>query len=269
MIRLGGFGFIKDYDEIRRAGFDYAELDMPEIEALSDEELDRFCAHVKETGFEIPNGARILPITEPTFFVPGFQVSSLESYVASSCAKCAKVGIKTILFGNGKARWLIDEDSLSREQVFVDFMRMLCDTAAGQGQQILIEPLGPKYSNYMNTVPEAVRVIEKVNRPNLFVMADLRHFVWSGESFEDVVKYRDIVKHIHADFPLSWPERRWPKLGDGYNYQAFFDQLADYDGTLTIEADVPDDWQAAGKVARELLTTCMSRFPLKAAAPKP
>ena len=34
MIQLGGFGFIKDYDEIKRAGFDYAELDMPEIEAL-------------------------------------------------------------------------------------------------------------------------------------------------------------------------------------------------------------------------------------------
>ena len=88
-------------------------------------------------------------------------------------------------------------------------------------------------------------------------MADLRHFVWSGESFDDLVKYRDIIKHIHVDFPLSWPERRWPKLGDGYNYQSFFDRLKDYDGTLTIEADVPDDWQAAGKDARELLDTCI------------
>ena len=77
MIKLGGFGFIKDYDEIKRAGFDYAELDMPEIEALGDKEFDSFLAHVKETAFDIPNGARILPITEPTFFVPGFQVSSL------------------------------------------------------------------------------------------------------------------------------------------------------------------------------------------------
>ena len=257
MIQLGGFGFIKDYDEIKRAGFDYAELDMPEIEALGDKEFDSFLAHVKETAFDIPNGARILPITEPTFFVPGFQVSSLEAYVRSSCTKCAKAGIKNILFGNGKARWLIDEDSLSREQVFVDFLRMLCDIAGGQGQRILIEPLGPKYSNYMNTVPEAARVIELTDRPNLFVMADLRHFVWSGESFDDLVKYRDIIKHIHVDFPLSWPERRWPKLGDGYNYQSFFDRLKDYDGTLTIEADVPDDWQAAGKDARELLDTCI------------
>ena len=142
MIQLGGFGFIKDYDEIKRAGFDYAELDMPEIEALGDKEFDSFLSHVKETAFAIPNGARILPITEPTFFVPGFQVSSLEAYVRSSCTKCAKAGIKNILFGNGKARWLIDEDSLSREQVFVDFLRMLCDIAGGQGQRILIDTRG-------------------------------------------------------------------------------------------------------------------------------
>ena len=258
MVRLGGFGFIKDYDEIKRAGFDYAELDMPEIEALSETDFEAFRSHVAEAGFAIPNGARILPITEPTFFVPGFQVKSLEAYVRSSCARSAKVGIKNILFGNGKARWLIEKDSLSHEQVFVDFLRMLCDIAGEQGQRILIEPLGPKYSNYMNTVPEAARVVALANRPNLFVMADLRHFVWSGESFEDVVKYRDIVKHIHVDFPLSWPERRWPKVGDGYNYRPFLDQLKGYDGTLTIEADVPEDWQQAGRDARELLHTYMN-----------
>ena len=255
MIRLGGFGFIKDYDAIKRAGFDYAELDMPEIEALNERDFDAFRAHVAEAHFDIPNGARILPITEPTFFVSGFKVSSLESYVRSSCEKNAKVGVKNILFGNGKARWLIDADSIKHEQVFVDFIRMLCDVAGEHGQRILIEPLGPKYSNYMNTVPEAARVIDLADRKNLFVMADLRHFVWSGESFDDVVKYRDIVKHIHVDFPLSWPERRWPKVGDGYNYRPFFDQLKDYDGTLTIEADVPDDWMQAGRDARELLET--------------
>ena len=40
MIQLGGFGFIKDYDEIKRAGFDYAELDMPEIEALGGQDRE-------------------------------------------------------------------------------------------------------------------------------------------------------------------------------------------------------------------------------------
>ncbi|MCI9121779.1 MAG: sugar phosphate isomerase/epimerase [Oscillibacter sp.] len=252
-MKLGGFGFIKDYDHIKAAGFDYAELDMPEIEALSDEGFASFRAHVQEAAFPIPTGARILPVKEPLFFVPGFQETSLESYLRSSCKKCGEVGIKNILFGNGKARWLVDEGSIKKEAIFISFLRMLCEIAGEQGQEILIEPLGPKYSNYMNTVPEAARVINKANMPNLFVMADLRHFVWSKEPFEDIVRYKDLVRHIHVDYPLSYPERKYPSVQDDYDYAPFFRQLRIYDGTLTIEADIPADWSAAGADARELL----------------
>lgn len=252
-MKLGGFGFLKDYDAIRQAGFDFAELDMPELEALGEAEFSAFQAHVEASGFPIPNGARILPVTEPLFFVPGFRETTLEAYVKSSCEKSSKLGVKTILFGNGKARWLIDGDSLRREQAFINFLRMLCGIAGEHGQQVLIEPLGPKYSNYINTLPEAARVIAAADMPNLAAMADLRHFVWSKEPFEDVVRYRDLVRHVHVDYPLSWPERKYPSVRDDYDYAPFFSQLRDYDDTLTIEADVPADWNAAGKDARELL----------------
>lgn len=253
MIRLGGFGFLKDYDRIREAGFDYAELDMPEIEEMGEKEYEVFKAHVEETGFEVPTGARILPIKDPLIFVPGFQEKDLEAYLRSSCRKGAGIGIKTILFGNGKARWLIDEDSIKKEEIFISFLRMLCEIAGENGQEVLIEPLGPKYSNYMNTVPEAARVVEKAGMDNLGVMADIRHFVWSGEPFSDMADYKGLVRHFHLDFPLSYPERRYPNVEDGYNYAPFLSYLGQGDVRLTIEADVPDDWNRAGKDARELL----------------
>lgn len=252
-MKLGGFGFIKDYDEMKKAGFDYAELDMPELEELGEREFDRFRNHVEETKFPIPNGARILPITEPIFFRPDFKVTDLEEYLEASCKKSGQIGIRQILFGNGKARWLIEEDSIKREEVFICFLRMLCEIAGENGQDILIEPLGPKYSNYINTLAEAVEVIEKANMPNLFAMADLRHFVWSKEPFEDIGKYREMVHHVHIDYPLSYPERKYPDVRDDYDYAPFFEQLKEYNGTLTIEADVPSDWMRAGVNARELL----------------
>ena len=89
--------------------------------------------------------------------------------------------------------------------------------------------------------------------PNLFAMADIRHFVWNKEPFEDMVQYRDIVHHVHIDYPLSYPERKYPNLRDDYDYAPFFSQLKDYDGTLTVEADIPLDWSSAGADARELL----------------
>ena len=252
-MKLGGFGFIRDYDEIRNAGFDFAELDMPEIEALPEGDFQVFLSHVEETGFPIPNGARILPMQEPLFFVPGYRETELEPYLRSSCSRNGRTGIRNILLGGGKARRLIDEDSIRREEVFLRFLRMLCDIAGENGQQVLIEPLGPKYSKYINTLPEAARVIDAAGMPNLFAMADLRHFVWSEEPFEDIVKYRELVRHIHVDYPLSFPERNYPSVWDDYDYAPFFAQLKEYDGTLTIEADVPADWTSAGRDARQLL----------------
>ena len=254
-MKLGGFGFLRDYDSIQEAGFAFAELDMPEIADLSEDEFNAFCAHVEETGFPILNGARILPIKEPLFFVPGYQETELKPYLEASCARSAKIGIRTILLGNGKARWLIDEDSLKREEVFLRFLRMLCEIAGENDQQVLIEPLGPKYSNYINTLPEAARVINAASMPNLFAMADLRHFVWAKEPFEDLVLYRDVVHHVHVDYPLSYPERKWPRVNDDYDYTPYFANLRGYEGTLTVEADVPEDWMRAGREARELLCT--------------
>ena len=254
-MKLGGFGKIADYDKIRAAGYDYAELDMPEIEELDEASFEKFCTHVHETGFPVPTGARILPITDPLFFVPGYDVHQLEAYLRSTCKKSAQIGVRKILFGNGKARWLVDDDALSREQNFIDFMRMLCEIAGENGQEILIEPLGPKYSNYMNTVPQALETVEKVGAANLGVMADLRHFVWSGEPLEDIRKYSDRIGHYHIDFPLSFPERRYPSADDGYNYAAFLSQIKDLgeDLTLTVESDIPEDWNKAGQQIREML----------------
>lgn len=258
-MKVGGFGKLEDYDKIREAGFDYAELDMPQIEELDEASFEKFCAHVQETGFPVPTGARILPITDPIFFVPGYDEKQLEGYLRSTCARSARIGIRKILFGNGKARWLVDENALSREQTFINFMRMLCEIAGENGQEILIEPLGPKYSNYMNTVPQALVTVEKVNMPNLSVMADLRHFIWSGEPLEDIGRYSSRIGHYHVDFPLSWPERRYPSADDGYNYGAFLAQIKNLgeDVTLTVEADIPEDWNQAGRQIKELLAKYM------------
>lgn len=45
----------------------------------------------------------------------------------------------------------------------------------------------------------------------------------------------------------SFPERRYPSTDDPYDYHPFFEKLSEinYHDTLTIEADVPKDWNAA------------------------
>ncbi len=256
-MQLGGFGKIEDYLKIQEAGFDFAELDMPEIEELGSEAFGTLCKCVKEYGFPILSGARILPVKEPLFFKEGFRPESLKDYLKKSCSRCEKLGIRKVILGNGKARWMRKESDWEREQVFVELLDMMAEVAAENGQELILEPLGPKYSNYINTIPEAVEVIRRTGNSNLFTMADLRHMVWSQEAFTDLVQYRKYIHHIHIDYPLSYPERGFPDAEDDFDYAEFLKalELSGYNDTLVIEADVPRDWKAAYKQAMNVLGT--------------
>lgn len=137
--------------------------------------------------------------------------------------------------------------ALKKENRFIDFMRMFAEIAGNYDVEVILEPLGPMYSNYINSLPEAVRIIREVGVPNLFTMADLRHLVWAKEPLTDIVSYSDYIHHIHMDYPISYPARPFPNANDDFDYTEFLDVLKEsgYQGTLTIEADIPEDWKRA------------------------
>ena len=89
---LGGFGRIADYDNIRQAGFDYAELDVPEIEALAENEFRIFCDKVHEIGFPVLTGARALPVAKPWFFTDSFNALEYKAYLEHACHRAKLLG---------------------------------------------------------------------------------------------------------------------------------------------------------------------------------
>lgn len=254
-MKLGGFGRIADYDNIRKAGFDYAELDVPEIEALSEVEFHILCDKVHGTGFPVRTGARALPVSEPWFFTSHFCPAEYRDYLEHACQRAKILGMDRMILGNGRARMLIDGASIEKEHRFIGFMRMFAEIAGNYDVEVILEPLGPAYSNYINTLPEAVRMIHEVDMPNLFTMADLRHMYGAGEPFEDIVTYGKYVRHIHADCPITYPERYFPGIEDGFDYTEFLGAVKEsgYQDTITIEADIPEDWKRAYRDAAEVL----------------
>lgn len=253
-MKIGGFGRIKDYSQISSAGFDFAELDIPEIAGLSEDALQAFQNEVSK-GIPVTIGSRLLPVTDPLFFSPGFSPESLHPYLEKACQKTAQLGIQAVILGNGKARSLPSGTAVKDESLFIDSLRMMAQETAKNKQILILEPLGPKYSNYINTIAQAVQLIEKAGLDNVFTMADLRHMVGTKESFQDIATYLPYIRHIHIDYPLSYPERRYPSAQDNYDYAPFLNslELADYHGTMTIEADIPDDWNRAYSQIAEIM----------------
>ena len=246
-MKTGGFGYLSDYSKMQAAGFDYAELDLPELEKLSENQYEHFRRSILQKEFPVLTGARLFPITDPIFMAEGFDPESLREYTVHTCERAAGVGIQKIIMGNGKARSYTGELDPKREEIFISFLQMISDIASDHSLEFILEPLGPEYSNYINTIPEAVELIKRVQRNNIFTMADLRHMVRGNESFDDLISCREYIHHIHVDFPLTYPERRYPSVDDGYDYQPFLKALSEsgYHDTMTIEADVPSDWKSA------------------------
>ena len=117
-MKIGGFGRIADYEKIKAAGFDYAELDLPEIEALSEAEFDVFCRKVEQENFPVLTGSRALPIADPWFFTEQYSLNAWQAYMVNACARAKKLGIQKIIIGNGKARWLLDETSIQKANTY-------------------------------------------------------------------------------------------------------------------------------------------------------
>lgn len=260
-MKIGGFGHIKNYLQISESGFDFAELDIPEITALSAPELKRLQQKV-ESGVPIPIASRLLPFSEPLFFKIGYEPESLRAYLEDACSKTAQIGVHAVILGNGKARSMLSEDDCKREDIFLDTLGLMAEITAKNGQELILEPLGPRYSNYINTVEQAVQIIKKVGANNLFTMADLRHMVGANDPFSNIECYLPYIHHLHIDYPLSYPERLYPSVEDDYDYSDYLRAImkARYDGTITVEADIPDNWKEAYEKIEKLFAVYEGLF---------
>lgn len=254
---LGGFGKVKDYPQISAAGYNFAELDIPEIADLSASEFATLQQQIKN-GIPVPIASRLLPAADPLFFTEGFKPQSLSAYLDKACGRTAELGVRAVILGNGKARSMLTEADRQREDIFLETLRLIAETAKKHGQELILEPLSPRYSNYINTVEQAVEIINKAGAANLFTMADLRHMVGAHDPFDSISRYCSFIHHLHIDYPLSFPERLYPAIDDDYNYSGYLNAIkaAGYTGTLTVEADIPQDWNQAHAQISAVLEQC-------------
>lgn len=80
-MKLGGFGLMEHYTSMHAAGYDYAELDMPELEALGEEDFARFQDVVAATGLPGADGRAHPAHCGPNLFCrqfPSGQVGALS-----------------------------------------------------------------------------------------------------------------------------------------------------------------------------------------------
>ena len=97
----------------------------------------------------------------------------LRAYATRIFDNMQTLGIDVIGYGSGASRWVPAGFALDRaiDQV-CEFLRMCDDLGRPRGVRVALEPYNRDDANLLNTVAEALKIVQQVNHPNSQLMAD-------------------------------------------------------------------------------------------------
>lgn len=221
-------------------GFDFVQPVNDLVTNLSEEQLLLQQARVRSGGLPFEICALPLP-TDVRVSEKGFNIYVWIEFLKNAAQRMAGLGCKKLIWNDGRARVLPIEganDGLL-EQVR-QFLYLLCGAAENFGMIVLVEPLGPRRTNFLNTLKETGDFLSRVSVENLSSMISLRELTRIGLPLPDLARYRELIRHVQLDNPRSYDgERICPRPGDGSEYLHFLKALKDmdYSGDISLPAD--------------------------------
>lgn len=250
------FGVCTSIDKAKMcldAGFDFIEVTACGMWAKTDEELDEIAAlnlPIYSANCMFPT---FYPGTEERIRVVGPERNEefLNAYYGEVMRKCAKVGIKTVVFGSGGQRRI--PEGVSIEEGLAQYRQVctsIADEAKKYGITIVVEPLNYTETNSINTVKDGFEQAKLINHPNVKLLMDIYHVL---KNEEDIDYSDELVKslyHVHWSNPET---RKLPQEVTEWQ-KKFRDILINggFEGVISIETGSPQSEEEA-KNARQVL----------------
>lgn len=166
---------------------------------------------------------------------------------------CGDLGGSYMIFGSPKQRNTKGISVKEAKKYFAEGLAQVADHAQKRSVKILIEPLGKRATDVVNTLAEALALAKQVNHPAIAIMFDFNNTVNETEPFDALLrKYFKHIHHIHVQ------EMGGKHLGTGTavnDYVKAFQTLKDlkYDKWVSLEVF---DFSPGGKrIAEESMRT--------------
>lgn len=114
---------------------------------------------------------------------------------------CAAMGGKFLVLGSPKQRELLEgmeyEDAFAR---MADGLHQVCQTAGSLGLKLLIEPLAPTETNFINTAAEGVRMMRMIDHPAAGLHLDVKAMSSEKDPIDKVIlDHAEHLIHFHAN----------------------------------------------------------------------
>lgn len=227
-------------EEAAGAGFDCVQPTAGLILDLRDEEVNRQKKRIKNQGVALEVSPVPLP-PEVRVTEKGFNLYAWLEHLKKALQRLSELGCRKLTWSDGKARLLpLEGDQTAAKEQAMQFLYMLSELAADRGMLVLVEPLGPRRTNFLNTLDEVRSILPLVGKENLSAMISLRELEAIGLLKAALTSYKELIGHVQMENPLS-PSgvRTCPRAEDGYDYRAFFRALRaiSYSGVITLPED--------------------------------
>ncbi|MCX7026454.1 MAG: TIM barrel protein [Spirochaetes bacterium] len=219
-------------DEIRHAkaqGFDAVEPALSALMEIDEAGVAAFREKLEEAELSCEVFESILPadvrVTER-----GFNIYSWTEYLRQALARASMLGCKTLVWGDGNARILpIEGETSILKEHFNQFLFMFCDVAEQHGITVCLEPLGPRRTNFLNSLSEVAGTIDSIGKPNLAIALSSADVVEIGIQDEEFIQYGERIIHAQVEKPRGLADA-------GFDHLPFFASLKiiAYHGTIAL-----------------------------------
>jgi sugar phosphate isomerase/epimerase len=156
-------------------------------------------------------------------------------YFVQLVGLCADLGGNVMVIGSPKQRNLLPGVTRERAMAFARevFMPAL-DPAARRGVTLAFEPLGPAETDFLNTVADAIELVEQVSHPSFRLNIDVKAMSSEPRPIPDVI--RSAKGHV-AHVQVNDPNLLGPGMGE-VKFEPIVAALREigYDGWLSVEA---------------------------------
>lgn len=181
---------------IAQAGFDYVELPLCEVAALSPGEFVKLKQAIRESGLTAPTACNLFP---DAMILRGGKEKKAEisDYLEHALSRAAELGIEKIVFASVSA-WNTEGDQQAAQNEIVTLVQdVMVPVFEKYGIQVLIEGIRKQVCNVVNTLPEAAGIAARVGHPSCGLMADLFHMLSNEEPEEHLSLQRNKITHVH------------------------------------------------------------------------
>jgi len=141
--------------------------------------------------------------------------------------------------------------TVDAEYRFMEMVYELCEYAASKKVTLILEPVNRYEIDFVNSIEDGVKLLEKVNHPNLKLMPDVFHM-----NIEDVKIGAELSRNIEHIAYIHLADSN--RLAPGWGHTDFGDifrhlKTVNYDGWLAVEILPKPEPNAAAKQAIDFL----------------